>query len=61
MVGLVCKFCIFNKLCLVCIVYIVCMVCMVCIVYMVCIVCIFRSIHSIFNKVVSELVSESLT
>ena len=38
-----------------------CLVCIVCIVCMVCIVCIFRSIHSIFNKVVSQWVSESVS
>ena len=54
----------FGLIRLVWLVYIVCIVCILCLVYIVCILCIvriFRSTHSIFNKVVSELVSESVT
>ena len=48
----------FRKVWFGCIFCIVCIVCILCILCIVCIVCIFRSIHSIFNKVVSESVSE---
>ena len=52
---------ILHIFCIFCLVCIVCIVCIICINCTVCIVCIFRSVHSIFNKFVTQWVSKSVS